>query len=82
MLFWYSHCGWLFVNGRQTLREKYTRGLRDDRLIIWQDRLYVPIVLSGLADWTHYRYKKYETTVPVRNIAWQAMQQPVQNSGC
>jgi stearoyl-CoA desaturase (Delta-9 desaturase) len=47
--FWYSHCGWLFVNGRQAAREKYTRGLRDDRLIVWQDRLYVPIVLSGLA---------------------------------
>lgn len=48
----------------------------------WAGSAGAPIVLSGLADWTHYRYKKYETTVPVRNIAWQAMQQPVQNSGC
>lgn len=36
-----------------------------------------PIDLSGLTDWGHYRYKMFQTVVPLRNIAWQGAQ-----SGC
>jgi type IV pilus assembly protein PilW len=29
-----------------------------------------PIVLSGNATWQNYRYKVFQTVVPVRNVAW------------
>jgi type IV pilus assembly protein PilW len=35
------------------------------------------IDLSELPDWQRYRYRTYETTVPLRNMAWQGVQ-----SGC
>lgn len=34
----------------------------------------VPINLSNDADWQNYRYKAYETTVPLRNISWLGVQ--------
>jgi stearoyl-CoA desaturase (Delta-9 desaturase) len=46
--FWYSHCGWVFLNDTHRT-EKYAPWLRGDRVVMWQDRWYVPIVLSGLA---------------------------------
>ena len=46
--FWHSHCGWIFE--KNTDRDpKYEKTLSKDRLIMWQHRYYVPIVLSGLA---------------------------------
>lgn len=33
-----------------------------------------PITLSGDADWQHYRYKTFQTVVPLRNTAWQTQQ--------
>lgn len=35
------------------------------------------IDLGDLPDWQRYRYRTYETTVPLRNMAWQGVQ-----SGC
>jgi len=32
------------------------------------------IDLSGYADWQHYRYKLFQTVVPLRNMAWQGAQ--------
>lgn len=46
--FWHSHCGWLFSDQRY-VDEKYATRLRQDPVIMWQYRYYVPIVLSGLA---------------------------------
>ena len=46
--FWYSHVGWIFVNDPHT-DEKYASRLRQDPVVMWQHRYYVPIVLSGLA---------------------------------
>jgi len=46
--FWHSHCGWLFASQRYS-DEKYATKLRQDPLIMWQHRYYVPIVLAGLA---------------------------------
>jgi len=46
--FWYSHCGWLFTKSPYR-EEKYEKTLRKDPLIMWQDRNYLAIVLSGLA---------------------------------
>lgn len=30
----------------------------------------VPITLTADANWQHYRYKTFETTVPIRNVTW------------
>ena len=46
--FWYSHCGWIFFKD-QYGDGKYAARLRQDPLILWQDRYYIPIVISGLA---------------------------------
>jgi stearoyl-CoA desaturase (delta-9 desaturase) len=45
--FWYSHCGWLFFTDAHA-DEKYASRLRQDPLVMWQHRYYLPIVLSGL----------------------------------
>ncbi len=45
--FWYSHCGWLFW--RSPYRdEKYVSRLKQDPVVLWQEKYYLPIVLSGL----------------------------------
>jgi stearoyl-CoA desaturase (delta-9 desaturase) len=46
--FWYSHCGWLFFDDPYA-DDKYASRLGQDRVVIWQHRYYVPIVISGLA---------------------------------
>src|SRR5574341_1526883 len=46
--FWWSHCGWIFFTDPYA-DEKYAARLRQDRLVMWQHRYYVPVVLSGLA---------------------------------
>jgi len=33
-----------------------------------------PINLSGFANWQQYRYKTFQTTVPMRNIVWAGVQ--------
>ncbi len=45
--FWYSHCGWIFFKDPHA-EEKYASRLRQDPVVLWQHRYYVPIVLSGL----------------------------------
>jgi len=37
----------------------------------WAGNADFPIDLSGDGDWEKYRYKKFETTVPLKNISWQ-----------
>jgi stearoyl-CoA desaturase (delta-9 desaturase) len=46
--FWYSHCGWVFLRDPHRT-EKFAPWLREDPVVMWQDRWYVLIVLSGLA---------------------------------
>ena len=36
---------------------------------VWDGTATAPIVPPG-SDWKHYRYKLFETVVPLRNIAW------------
>ncbi len=40
----------------------------------WQGSASSPIDLSGFADWQRYRYKVFQTVVPLRNMAWQGAQ--------
>lgn len=46
--FWYSHCVWFFMKSPYRT-ERYVPWLREDPIVMWQHRWYVPIVLSGLA---------------------------------
>jgi len=46
--FWHSHCGWLFLRDPHK-DDKYASRLKQDRVVMWQHRYYVPIILSGLA---------------------------------
>lgn len=39
------------------------------------------INLSGNSDWQHYRYKRIEATVPLRNLIWNGNQMTYQNGG-
>ena len=45
--FWYSHCGWLFWRDPHK-DEKYASKLKQDPVVMWQHRYYIPIVVSGL----------------------------------
>lgn len=46
--FWHSHCGWLFYKSPYRY-DKYEVTLRRDHVVMWQDRYYVPILISGFA---------------------------------
>lgn len=46
--FWHSHCGWLFRIDPHR-EEKYASRLKQDRVVMWQHKYYLPIVISGLA---------------------------------
>jgi type IV pilus assembly protein PilW len=35
---------------------------------VWNGTTVAPIVLSGLSEWTHYRYKLFQTEIPLRNL--------------
>jgi stearoyl-CoA desaturase (delta-9 desaturase) len=47
--FWHSHVLWLFRRDPYANNSKYAAQFRKDPLLLWQERYYVPIVLSGLA---------------------------------
>lgn len=44
---------------------------------VWEGSAGAPIVLSADPEWQHYRYKAFQTVVPMRNMAWLGVQ-----SGC
>jgi stearoyl-CoA desaturase (delta-9 desaturase) len=46
--FWFSHCGWLFVNDVYA-DARYATRLRHDPIVMWQHQHYLHIVLCGLA---------------------------------
>jgi type IV pilus assembly protein PilW len=41
----------------------------------WAGSANAPLTLSG-TDWQRYRYKTFETTVPLRNVSWQPTPTP------
>jgi stearoyl-CoA desaturase (delta-9 desaturase) len=46
--FWHSHVLWLFQHDPYA-NDRYEAQFRKDPLLLWQERYYVPIVVSGLA---------------------------------
>ena len=52
-----------------------TLGTNADGPCAWRDTgtsPAPPIVLSGDANWRRYRYRVYETIIPLRNVMWQS----------
>lgn len=52
-----------------------TSGTNANGPCAWRDTTASPaptIDLSGDPDWQHYRYRVYETIVPLRNVMWQS----------
>lgn len=45
--FWYSHCGWLFWKDPYK-NQKYASRLQQDPVVMWQNKYYIPILISGL----------------------------------
>jgi type IV pilus assembly protein PilW len=39
----------------------------------WAGSAGAPVVLTALGNWQRYRYKTFETTVALRNVAWQGV---------
>jgi stearoyl-CoA desaturase (delta-9 desaturase) len=46
--FWYSHVLWLMLKD-PFANDKYTTQFKKDRLVVWQDDYYIPILISGFA---------------------------------
>jgi hypothetical protein len=46
--FWYSHCVWFFMKSPYKT-ERYAPWLRQDPIVMWRHRWYVPLLLSGMA---------------------------------
>jgi stearoyl-CoA desaturase (Delta-9 desaturase) len=46
--FWYSHVLWLFLKDPYAT-DKYAAQFRKDPLVVWQDKYYSPILISGFA---------------------------------
>jgi len=72
-------CGWARVSAiRVALIARSSQYDRDNVTAaapLWQGSASSPVVLSGFADWQHFRYKIFQTVVPLRNMAWQGAQQ-------
>jgi type IV pilus assembly protein PilW len=58
----------LGVLARSTQYEKETVTTGDPA---WQGGTFT---ISGLPDWSHYRYKVFQTVIPLRNIIWMGVQ--------
>jgi stearoyl-CoA desaturase (delta-9 desaturase) len=46
--FWHSHVFWLFLKD-PFANDKYTTQFKKDRLVVWQDDYYIPILITGFA---------------------------------
>ncbi|MBS1230068.1 MAG: hypothetical protein H6R17_3345 [Proteobacteria bacterium] len=42
---------------------------------VWEGSDGAPIDLSGNADWANFRYKVFQTVVPLRNVTWMGVQE-------
>jgi type IV pilus assembly protein PilW len=68
-------CGWL--RARAVRLALVARGVKESvtsAAPIWAGSSTTPINLSANSDWQRYRYKTFETTVPMRNMAWMGVQ--------
>jgi len=71
-------CGWARVAGMRLVVVARSGEFNKEDVTVnapaWAASDARPIDLSGDADWQRYRYKTFETTAPLRNMAWQGVQ--------
>jgi type IV pilus assembly protein PilW len=67
-------CNWLRIPAvRLALVARsgqYDKGVITAAEPVWSGTATNPIVLSAFTNWQHYRYKVFQTVVPIRNVAW------------
>lgn len=67
-------CGWARISAIRLVlvarSGQYEKTAVTTTAPVWLGTATTPIVLSGYADWQNYRYKIFQTVVPLRNIAW------------
>jgi len=54
--------------------QQYEKGTVTTTAPTWEDSAAFPIDLTTDTDWQHYRYKVFQTIVPLRNITWMGVQ--------
>jgi type IV pilus assembly protein PilW len=71
-----SACDWVRVSAlRLAVVARNSQVERDPITLAaptWEGSAAVPINLSARANWQNYRYKVFETVVPIRNLPWMA----------
>lgn len=71
-------CGWARVSAiRLALvvrNSQYDKNTVTTAAPSWAGDAGDPIDLSGDANWQHYRYKTFQTVIPIRNVAWMGVQ--------
>jgi type IV pilus assembly protein PilW len=76
-----TECGWVRMRAIRVALVARSAQLEKDVVTpaapSWAASAAAPIDLSADADWQRYRYKLFETVVPLRNVAWLGVQ-----SGC
>lgn len=67
-------CGWARVSGMRVAlvarNPQYEKDNVTTTALTWAGTATTPIDLSGNAEWQHYRYKTFQTVVPMRNVTW------------
>jgi len=71
-----SACDWVRVSALRLAVVARNSQLERDPITLaaptWEGSAAVPINLSARANWQNYRYKVFETVVPIRNLPWMA----------
>ena len=71
-------CGWTRVSAVRLVlvarNTQYNKQAVTSAPPDWAASAVAPIDLSSGANWTQFRYRTFETTVPLRNMTWQGAQ--------
>jgi type IV pilus assembly protein PilW len=71
-------CGWARVSALRVVLVTRSGQLEKTDVTAaapaWAGAASEPVDLSSTANWQRFRYKSFETTVPLRNMAWQGAQ--------
>lgn len=71
-------CGWARVSALRLAMVarsgQYDKNNITTTAPTWAGTSTTPVDLSGNSDWQHYRYKTFQTVVPIRNMAWMGVQ--------
>lgn len=73
-----TNCGWARTPAVRlalvTRSDQFNKTAVTAAAPVWAGSAAVPINLTGTANWQNYRYKIFETVMPLRNVTWQGVQ--------